>query len=262
MKRSDMTSLSSAFASPTGVVAITQAQASQQAERPVASEAELRRAIGELAARFNINQTAGFGGGILLTGPFTIRSTIIIPERCPGLTIRAAGRFPIRAGSTALAAMFDVRAEMVTIRDLLVYGDTAGYFTTFVTIGSTFSAGRSANNCRLLHNDLFVDRIFVDSGGEADESLIEGNRQVEANASHSATISTTSPRVRIVNNPLLSDGGGDTVTLGALAANCVVAGNDLNGGDVTSSASDGGNRIYGNTNPGTITPHATDGVWP
>lgn len=245
----------SAFDSPSGIVAVQAAQQSMQAERVVYSEAELRRAIGEIAARFNADLVTGFGGGILLGGPFSIAATIVIPSRCPGLVIRAAGGFPItmRGG---FAQLFDIRAGLVTIRDIFALGRPGNFAVTFARALLDADVGGP----RIIDNNIEgLDRIYADSSsGNARDAQIVGNRSIDsANASHGAPIFIDSVRCRVERN-LCTDGGGDSITIGTNSGDCAIIGNDLGGGDATSTASAGNNTWVGNTRVPTLTLHADD----
>lgn len=227
----------------------------------VSTEDQFLAAISNISARGATNALAALGGSICFVAPVRPSKTWIIPEGCPGLTIRAISRFPIQPLDAALAAVFDVRAEFVTIRDLFIYGDSTGYATRFVQTGATFSSGRTANNLRVISNDVFCDQVFVDlSAGNCDDATIEGNWQSEANASHSAAVIVDSPGARVGGN-VLEDGGGDSITVSANGDHCRIVDNDTGGGDITTSASGGANAISDNImRSGLVVPHATDGV--
>lgn len=245
------------FTRPRRQIAQTQSAAFDEIRVP--SYAELLNAITNIASRGAGNALAALGGSICIIAPFNDwAAPVIIPEECPGLTIRAISLFPLRAATAAVSSMFDVRAEFVTIKDIFSYGDADGYFTTFATTGSSFTSGRSANNLRLFNNVCFADRVFVDaSSGKCDDAQIVGNWQNEANASHSAAIVVDSPGALVSGNSL-EDGGGDSITVGANASRCAVVGNDCGGGDITSNASGGFNTISANRGVGAVVAAGTD----
>jgi hypothetical protein len=156
-----------------------------------------------------------------------------------------------------LSALFDVRAPYVTIKDLFVYSDidaAAPYFSAFVIAPS----GSTCTKTMVQNNIVFVGTIFEDESGTAHDSVISENRH-EAAGSDSPIISVTSDRVNIRDNTIKGTAT-DGITLAAGASECIVRGNHLNAGPIDSSASDGTNVIHGNTDVGTITPHATDAV--
>jgi hypothetical protein len=226
-------------------------------EARVATESELQNAISAIVRRASSGTLAALGSSICIVAPFKVSTPIVIPEECPGLTIRALSRFPVRAASVALSTMFDVRAEFVTIKDIFAYGDADGYFTTFVTATGSSASGRSADNLNVMNCVAFADRVYVDTAGDAADSLIFNVWQNEANNAHSAAITIDSPRVR-VDSCWLEDGGGDSITITANASSCRITGNDLGGGDYTSTASGGFNTFSANTRVTTVTAHATD----
>lgn len=229
-------------------------------EVPVKTYSQLLQAITSIATRGASGPLAAMGGSICIIQPFSDwSSAVVIPEECAGLTIRAISRFPLRAAAPATAAMFDVRAEFVTIKDLFCYGDVDGYFTTFVTTGASFSTGRAVDNLRILNNDVFADRVFVDASlGKCDNAKIVGNWQNEANGSHSAAIFVDSTDVLVSGNDL-EDGGADSITIGANGARARISDNYTGGGDITTTASGGFNAVSGNVlNGGTYTGAGTD----
>jgi hypothetical protein len=214
------------------------------ATRAVTSEPEMRRAIAEIGRKRK-------PATIVVSQAFTTRAKFIVPTTCPGITITAAGKFPISARGV-IDTLFDIRADNVTVRGVESRSpSTSNMFTTF----TTSTAGESPS---VIDNIPGADRIFVDaSGGLAVNALVRGNRQTEVNASHSAPIEIKSLRARIEGNTL-TDGGGDAVTIAAGGGDATVIGNDLGGADVTTTASSGGNTVGVNTSPGTLTLHSTD----
>jgi hypothetical protein len=227
--------------------------------RTVYSEDELRTVLRALAGSSGVGTRLQPGGMVIFGCPITFRSPVIVSEQLPGITITAAAKFPIRAASLGVSSLFEVRAEFVTVRDLFVYGDTNGYFTTLATTGSSFSSGRSANAFAMLDCDFFGDRLFVDaSAGKCDNARIIGNRQAaEANGAHGVPVVVDSDRCHVVDNDLRS-GGGDGITVGANGGECVLRGNNLNGATITTTGSSGKTAITGNTNCGVITTVAGD----
>lgn len=235
--------------------------------RTVTNEDELRRAIRTLAgvnAAVSVNRLTP-GGLIVIACPIAVSSPIVIPDTCPGLTITAAARVPITPRGV-LATLFDVRAELVTLRDLFVYATTGptglytSYCTAFVTASAALAAGRSVTRLSVLDCDAFVDQIYVDaSGGKATEAMIARNRQVEANAAHVTSLIIDSLDCHVVDNNLPD--GAPTAGAIAVTANggrCSIRGNNVNGGAITTSASLGNNRLGGNVNVGTKAYAATD----
>lgn len=241
-----------------------------QAERYVRSESELRSAIGEATARFAVDANgfpSALGGSIVVASSFTVKSTIVIPPKASLLTIRSIGGGVRLLPSTAdQGTLFKVQGIFVTIRDLFVFyaatdGVPTAWFNTLVEtedLGLVDGLNVNPESCRVLLNTFYGDRLFVDgSAGGSDDALIADNWTSEANGTHAACVVLDSNQM-ICRDNRLSDGGGDAVTVSANGVDCSVAGNDCAGGDITSSASAGGNVLRGNRRTGTITRHVTD----
>lgn len=248
------------FPRPTGLrqTMNTQQQASV-GERYVRTNAELRAAIGECAAA---GQSAGAGAGdvnvpfgfsICMVGPIRISEPIIIPVECSGLHIRQIGRVPLLPDGV-VSTVFDVRAALVTIADLLVVSEsTADMFTAFVTLGAS-----QADRCRVLHNHVVADQVFLsDASNDATKCIILGNQQQDVNGgAHGAPIVINGSRNTVQAN-CLEDGGGDAVTVATGSRNRIT-GNFCNGADITTTASSGYNAVWYNDEVGTLTLHGTD----
>lgn len=237
---------------------------SQYAEIPVRTETELLNAIGAIGARGNAAALPAVGGSVLICAPLQLTKPVIIPETCPGLTIRAAAKFPITpTPATILATMFDVRAEFFTVRDLFAFGAQdlvsglfTSYFTTFVTVSGGASIGRSRIRPALIDNEAFVDRLFVDnSAGAASLAEISRNRQSNAtSASALAVVAVDSITARVVDNILRRSASGiDAVNVGVNGGGAAIEGNECNGQKITTLANTGHSSVVGNTNCGTIT---------
>lgn len=193
------------------------------------------------------------GGGIVIAGPMSVTKPLVIPAGCGGLTIFAPARYPIYPVGV-LDTLFDVRATLVTIRDLFCASRSASnMFTTFVTVG----AG-GANHLRVLDNYVVADRVYVESAANApNDCMVRDNVQSKINATHAAPIVVHGGRTKVHGNSV-TDGGGDGITVGAGGDFCSIKGNDLRGADITTTASDGSNAVDGNTQCGTLTLHGAD----
>lgn len=249
------------FPRPTG---LRQTHNTQQTasvgERYVKTNAELRAAIGECAAA---GQTSGAGAGdvnvpfgfsICLVAPIRISEPIVIPVECSGLHIRQLGRVPLLPDGV-VSTVFDVRAALVTISDLLAVSESiADMFTTFVTLGAT-----QADRCRVLHNHVVADRVFLsDASNDATKCLIIGNQQQHVNSTHDVPIVINGSRNTVEANHLAnSDGATDVITVASGARNRIL-GNYCDGGGITTTASGGYNAVWFNDEAGAITLHATD----
>jgi hypothetical protein len=231
------------------------AQRQQRFERFVTSEDELRAAIRSLASP-NTSGTARLSGGgrIVICAPFSVSAPIVIPFQAPAITICSAAPVPIRSVGV-LATLFDVRAFLFTVEDLLVLADSAGNgFTAFVTLSGDSTAGASSAGCVIRGNKVQVDRILVDaSTGDSDDGQLLDNWQLdELNGAHAASVYIDSNRWLVRGNTI-KDGGGDSITVDVNGAACRLLGNDLGFGDITTTLSGGGGIIDGNCRKGVIT---------
>lgn len=249
------------FPRPTGLrQTMNTQQQTSVGERYVRTNAELRSAVGECAAA---GQSAGAGAGdvnvpfgfsICMVGPIRISEPIIIPVECSGLHIRQLGRVPLLPDGV-VSTVFDVRAALVTISELLVVSESiADMFTAFVTLGAT-----QADRCRVLHNHVVADRVFLsDASNDATRCIIYGNQQQHINDTHYASIVVNGSRNTIEANHLTdADGANDVITVESGARNRI-NGNFCDGGNITTTASTGNNAVWFNDEVGTLTLHATD----
>lgn len=236
-------------------------------ERYVTSEDELRAAIAEVAARLNAVQFGGVGyayaagGSITIAKTFTVSSTVLISPYCPFLTIRSLSDSMLVAVAEAQEALFEVRADHVTIDGVTAYwglsGNSAKWFDTFVKIPS--GGGFSASSLTISRCRMWVDRMFVDeSADDARGAKIVNCFMDAATGSAGAPVVMNSARQMLSGCTLDVGGSGDAVTVGSDAEYCRVLGCDLGYGDYTSTASFGSNTFSGNTRVGTVTAHATD----
>lgn len=240
---------------------IQAAQSTAFDEFRVASEDEWHAAIASISARAGSGILAALGGAICFVAPFTVSAPLIIPGECPGLTVRALSKFPITAATAAVSTMFDVRAELVTIRDIFCHGATGGYFTTFVTNSGNATSGRSAHTCRVLDCDVIADRIYVDAAaGDAHRAKVRGVVQLSAaNGTHDAPIVFDSGYCT-ADGCDIDDGGGDAVTIEANGHSCHIVACNFDGADGTSTASQGNNTWIGNTEVGALNLEAGAGI--
>lgn len=259
----------SIFARPSRVRGVLAAVQQGVLSRPVYTEDQLHAAIGEVAARFVLGEngySTAFGGEIVIAAPFKVRAPVIIPPRCTFLTIRGLPGAGLVADDADQGVLFRVQAPHVTLERVLAFyasegGTPSAWFNTFVQAdpgqsvdGVTFAP----QHLRVLDCRCFTDRLFVDaSGGDAAGAVLERNYVNAPNGTHDACVVLDSERQCVIRNDL-DDGGGDSVTIGANAEGCDVSGNDLGGGDVTSTASLGSNRVWSNTRTGTLALHGTD----
>lgn len=239
-----------------------------QRERYVTSEDELISAIGEVAHRSSIaasGQTIAFGGEIVIASSMVMRKTpILIPYQCAGLTIRALAGMGLIPFEGDQGVIFRAEAALLTLRDLFVaFGGTletpTAWFNTLVEAYDPSTAGYDAEGLTIERCRLYVDRIFVDeSEGNCDNASIAFNHIISApNGTHAASIVLDS-RGQVACYNVLDDGGGDSITVENDGESCRLIGNDLGGGDITSSASGGLNSIWSNVRSGTITAAGTD----
>lgn len=226
--------------------------------RYVTSEDEFRRVMSVIASRGGTAEApgSGFGATVVLAKPFVVSAPLVIPVECIGVTVTASAKFPIVA-SGVVPALFDVRAALVTIRGVLAYAKTsADMFSTFVRVPS---GAVDVNYLRVLDNDAFCDRLFVDVAGEASAPSIVGNTHRGMSATFAAPIAVLTNDALIEGNTL-ADGGGDAITIGSGSTygRARIVGNDCSGADITTSGGAGSNILAANTRVGTKSLHATD----
>lgn len=190
-----------------------------------------------------------------MLGSIGIKSTIVIPPKCSGLTISGAGCNFFSKISGIVA--FKVQGKFISLCDIVGFDpNLIGYFSTFVETEDTAGYDPPAFT-RLYRCSVTADRLFIGQYGSG--AVIDGCRQGKFNSTTSAPIELDGSDSFVIGN-YLSDGGGDAITIMAGSSNCRVIANNCNGADITSSASSGKNVISSNVRVGTITSHATDAV--
>ena len=227
----------------------------QRSVRFVYSEDDIRRALTFFKqATTTVDGQLFSGGAIVVAAPITVSRPIVIPTQCGGLTISSPARYAITP-SGVVDTLFEVNGVHITIRDLYVRSrSTSKMFTAFITTGDD-----TANYLRVLDNVVYADRLYVENATfNPNYCHIRGNTLTGISASFSAPVLIYGQRTSIIDNRLLTDGGGDAITLSTGARFCAVTYNILRGADITTSASDGQNTVKGNTHRGTITLHAND----
>lgn len=238
----------------------------QRSFRYCYSEADIRRAIGDIATKARFTGLPAdpdvlvpqFGQSIVLVGPIGLSAPITIPAKVGGLSIVGGGGFLFP--KAVIAAAFIVQARFISIENVSTFTiDTSRYFETFVSLEDTATYDAPGYldiiGCHALGCDRLV--VAVDTG--TDNVIVERCRQTKVSGSTSAPVVFKGNHC-VLRDCKVSDGGGDGVTLAAGASDCIVVGNNLSGADITSSASSGSNVIMGNVNTGTLTNHAADAV--
>ena len=228
---------------------------SKQIERYVYSFEELIDAIGWYSAQ---NEKYGIttlpecltGFRIVIANHIALKRGIIIPSYCPGLHITGIAFSPFLPEAN-ISTLFTNYAPIV-ISNLFVADSANGVFVdTFYKPAST-----NANYSKIVGNDVQCDKLYVHNSITTNHVVIDNNRVYEVSGTHDAPIQLRGSHCKVIHN-YLEDGGGDGITL-PVGQDNVISGNHLGGADITTSASSGRNTIYGNTQVGTITKHATD----
>jgi hypothetical protein len=136
----------------------------QRVERLCFDEASVRLAIKQFATTTiapSGNRVASAGSIVIAAPLFGITAPFIIPTTCIGLTVRATGKLPIRA-TGVVSSLFDIRAPLVTIRDLYVpvdVTDTGDRFASFAVV-SQWLAGLGPDYCAVEDCDVTADQLF------------------------------------------------------------------------------------------------------
>lgn len=235
---------------------ITQTLGTSRAREEVRTVTQLRNAIGRVVAEMKTaSSSMRTGAELVLTAPITLDAPIILPPEVRGLTI--SGRAPLLAASASLACAFDVRAREVTLRGLHAIGTSSAFFVAFVRVTTSAGIGTRVRDCTVDADRLFV--ITSDAGNSVTDSIIEGNvcRKISLTADPAVELRGLLHQVR---GNVLPDGGGDSIVLRAFGGACVIGGNIILGGDITTSASLGANTIFGNTGANTITGAGSDQI--
>lgn len=226
----------------------------------VATEQELRNAIGSAAARAaSATLTAAFGTEIVLVKPIRLKAPVDLPSTVPGLTIRSQGRVPLMS-TGLLDYAFLVRGPMTTLRDLFVYvdADVTQRFATFVRAGE-WVASLAPNWCVLENNVVFADQFYDDpvpSFMPQTWRIVGNNFNMGADAR--PAINGPMERADISGNSF--DGATAAIDLGGASQHNRIEDNYLGGGSVTTNAGLGNNVIAVNTRAGAIAAAGTDQV--
>jgi hypothetical protein len=223
----------------------------------VTTEDQLRAALTPRDTSSIAARVADVGRRIVITAPITLKAPIIIDASLAGTTIESHGKLPIFCGVDGIDA-FDVRAPLVTIRDLLitspdVTGTTGGPGFARAVV---FKAG--ANNGRLLDVDVYgCDSLVVGEDG-ADSCHVRGCEVLVTSSANANAVTVDGTDWRITANTLDGAGTGLAVEVTANGGRCAIVGNDCGTSGITTSASAGSNTISANTRAGVVTAHATD----
>lgn len=226
----------------------------QQRWRPVYDDADMRRAIGDVAVRTATSSDGtSFGSHLLIVGTLLPATPYIIPSTCGGLSIAAAGRILIQP-IALLTSLFTLRARAVSFADLLVAAGSNGAGASVFLLTDTDSAQHTTvDNC-VINADTFIS----DTGGKLNNSVFKGNRVAPLTAAAVPVVQSGAARCRYHAN----NHGGSTASneflLVAGASDWSVMGNNFNGRGVDTSAGSGFCSIAGNTRTGTIAKSATD----
>jgi len=226
--------------------------------RLVHSESELRSALHQLAGNAPVGSGALShplsGCEITIAALFNASAPFEIPPNCAGLAITSLGFLPIKP-TVRIAQLFLVNAHHVRISGVALQRKSATvYADAFVEIGSEANAGLGLVVERCFATS---DRFYVDAAG-ADNVKLTHNEQAAATGGPGlSVVQIGGDKARVIGN-IFTDGGGDTVNIGAGGISCAIIGNYFDSGDYTSTASGGGNTLIGNNSVGAVTAHATD----
>jgi hypothetical protein len=219
----------------------------QQRWRPVYNDADMRRAIGDVAVRTTASGDGStFGSQLLIVGTLLPATPYVIPATCGGLSIAAAGRIPIQP-IALLASLFTLRARAVTFADLLVAAGSNGAGASVFLLTDTDSAQHTTVDSCIINADTFIS----DAGGKLNNSAFTKNTIAPLTAAAVPVVSSASARCRYHGN----NHGGSTASkellLVGAATDWSVGGNNFNGRGVDTSV---GTRssVANNTNCGGV----------
>lgn len=225
----------------------------------VYTEAELKLAIGEIAAENNssVALAQGFGAEIVLASHIEVTAPITIPFNCPGLTIRGNGFCAITAAST-LSSLWVVRAPVFTFKDVLVYADTATptkVFSKILEIGE-WLGGLPPNRIVVENCFLYTDQLIDDN-----TYILDYFRVDNCNFIHNSAPNAT-PMVRAQMRYWKVRGNNwDNTSFLTTRANSernAIIGNHAAGSAIDTSVGNGNNTIIGNTQLVITATHAGD----
>lgn len=231
----------------------------------VYNEAQLIEAVGKLVIetqKFPGLDKGYFPGKVIKIGePFTLSQPVNLPAACIGLVIDGLNT-SLAPGENGMTA-FIINGPYVALKNIALAGgdgSATAFFGKFVEIRGF------ADNVSI-RNNLMTGLTLVDASAASscDNIVIELNRMAATAGTRSWINLVNSDRPFIQLNRFDGSGTDDAVILGADCSDGVIQGNFLDGCKITTSASDGGNMIVGNTRdatPGAISCHPTDVVWP
>jgi hypothetical protein len=227
--------------------------------RVVSTEDDLLQAITEMQSTEDAPPGADYasavrGGEIVIAAPIAVRQTIVIPEKCIGLTIRSAGLVPL-VPQVPLEVLFYVDAIGVVLDRIFAFAkDETTYATIFAMCGASAFAGDrlTMRGCVALS-----DRLWVDGVAGADDVRILDNEQAPLDGVGFAQPVFVRGERAIIRGNKLSHGGAESIMVDN-AGRARIVENSLNGGDIETSGGTGLTIIANNVDVGSITSHASD----
>jgi hypothetical protein len=225
---------------------------------PVRSEDDFRAALQYVASLFDAENTiATFGQVIQVEGQFRVSAPLIVEDKCAGLTIRSLGRAAILPGSESVAALFDVRAPLVTIEGLFVDGALGGRLQPDNKFLEFVVARAGARDLAVHNNVVESNRFYNDlSAGAAVGARIYKNVHVDQSLGLSNAMSLDSPRCSVEGNHVSR-----SILLGGNGGHVAIRGNIFSAtANISTSSGTGGCVIDGNVNVSAIFPRINDVV--
>lgn len=234
----------------------------QSVFREVRTEDELRQALQPPKAPTGLDGFLALTGRrIVIAAPITLTRPIVISPSLPGTVIEAHGHLPIFPGVDGIDA-FDIRAPLVTIRNLLIYNDVAKgrYF------GRAFALTRDAGtdgptDCRIRDCVVVGGNQMLDdtTNGNATSGILSGCSFAPfIGAVDADCVIIDSINWFVEGNTLQKVGAGVSLRLGTNALATRIVANNMTSGGIDTASSLGGNTISANVASGTVTAHATD----
>jgi hypothetical protein len=219
-----------------------------QFSHPVTTFDELVAALGRIQSTFSTGEAQNplipkVGGEIVICRPIECDRTIKLPASCTGVRIIGAGRLMPLIFTELVARAFLIDAAAVEIANLWIVGKTTAHAPQIAfEIDAANTSQVAGQECIIRENIATCDRLFVDTVGAIDGTL-ERNTQVGRNDVGSSI--EFAGRMEILRNKVdpSASYAGIEMTSGSYAR---VVGNDLQGGDIDTSASSGSNVVHGN----------------
>jgi hypothetical protein len=180
----------------------------------------------------------GIGNAIIITEPFALEETIVVPSRVLSLTIAGAGRFTMQTNHTDV--LFSLASSTTTIRGIAVAppigGQRASRFANLVEIDPEFGSGGASfvtiQDCISVTTEFVHSLVpYATGGGSTGVRILDNDFYGDD--------STSTDGINVIGDQAIVRGNNcfDTcdVTFDASASDRICALNNLQGGTITNA---------------------------